>query len=83
MIDTFASVRLIESPYLTVAVSFVVRRPWRERLFSRPWRPCQRTRTVIQQEPSRGALQLPNGDIVMHPEMARRLRESLATRGKE
>ena len=75
---TFAGFKIIESEYLTEAGTPVeVVRSWRERLFSRPWRPFQRTRTVVPQVPSRQVFRINSNTLVMHPEMARKMRREL------
>lgn len=69
--------RVITSEYLTEPGEPIeVRRSWRERLFSRPWQPRKRTRTVIPQVPSRQASIMPNGTIVIHPAMLSALRSA-------
>ena len=71
-------IRIIESVYLTEAgAPYELRRSWKERLFSRPWHPLKRTRTIVPQVPMKGGLQMPDGSIVMHPETARQLRKVL------
>ncbi len=52
-----------------------VRRTWRERLFSRPWRPLQATRTVVPMVPSRQILRFANR-LVMHPTMLDELQKA-------
>ena len=54
---------------------YEVCRTWRERLFSTPWRPLRTTRTAIPKVPKMDAVRLPDGTLVMHPEMMARLRE--------
>ena len=56
-----------------------VRRSWRERLFSRPWRPFKATYTVVPQVPSDQILHTAQG-FIMHPEMWRRLNAQLVQR---
>ncbi len=76
--SSFNGLRIIESVWLTEAGAPVeVHRTWRERLFTRPWKPWQTTRTVIPQVPMRGGICLGYGTIVMHPEAVRLLREML------
>lgn len=73
--------RILENPHLTVpGVPYAVRRTWRERLFTRPWRPLQRDRMVTPMLPSRSCYILSDGSIAMHPETARALRAALAER---
>ena len=52
------------SAYASRVVSTVVRRSWRERLFSRPWRPWRATKVVSHTEPCMFDTPL---SIVMHP----------------
>jgi hypothetical protein len=71
-----AGFRVIESPYLTQPGDPVtVRRTWRERLLSLPWRPFVATRVVIPQVPYRGFVRLNAHTIAMHPETLRELRK--------
>ena len=68
--------RVIESVYLVQdGKPYPVRRTWRERLFSRPWRPLVATRTVIPKVPYQGAVRLNEWTIVMHPSEVLRLAE--------
>lgn len=78
----FNGLHVIESIYLTKAgTPYEVRRSWRERLFTIPWRPWQATRTVIPQVPIREAFQFGNS-LVMHPDMWRELQELARARGQ-
>ncbi len=76
----FPPYKIIENHLLTVpGPPMTVVRTRRERLFSRPWMPLQRTRTVIPQIPSTQIYQV--GDtLVMHPVMAERMRRELLHR---
>lgn len=68
-------VRIIEDVNLTEdGPPITVHRTWRERLFSRPWRPFMRTKEVTPKVPYRGALKMPDGSLVMHPATAREFR---------
>lgn len=70
--------RIIESPYLTEPGEPVsVRRTWRERWLTRPWRPFRRTRLITPQVPSRQVFQLPDGTMLMHPVTRAHLRQVL------
>ena len=45
-----------------------MRRTWRERLFTRPWHPLQRTKTITPQVPKRGGYFIgQNQMIVIQP----------------
>ncbi len=71
-------VRIIESLWCTDPEERTVTRTWRERLLTRPWRPWERTKTVTVQVPSKTGYFLDYGrTLVMHPETAKRLQESL------
>ena len=76
-------VEVITSVWLTESGEPVqVRRSWRERLFSRPWRPLRRTRTFVPQVPSKHAYRM--GDrIVMHPAMLAQLKSASSTEGQQ
>lgn len=72
--------RIIENPRMTVPGDpYAVRRTWRERLLTRPWRPWQRERWVTPMLPSKDCYVLTNGCVVMHPETAKALRATLAS----
>ena len=72
----FGGCRVIESVYLTeMGEPVIVRRSWRERLFSRPWRPWKATKTITPQVPMKGGYCLADGTLVMHPETLRRVKE--------
>lgn len=70
--------RVMESPWLTVEREEIERRSWKERLFSWPWVPWVKEKTVVYRDPD------PNfyydGDFVVycHPAMAAQLREYIA-----
>ena len=70
-------VTILESVYLTEDETQVIKRAWRERLFSWPWRPFQSTRNVVVKVPLSGAVWLSEKTLVMHPETLRNLRASL------
>jgi hypothetical protein len=75
---TFGGKRVIESVALVQdGQPYTVRRTWRERLFSRPWRPCVSTRIVVPKVPYRGALWLDAHTVLMHPAFVRELRAEL------
>lgn len=74
--DLFGGLRICEAEHLTKTEECFLRRTWRERLFTWPWRPWRATRKIFIQVPD------PNfyvvGDMVLcHPAMARELRERL------
>lgn len=76
---TFNGMRVIESVYLEQdGEPYTVTRGWRERLFSRPWRPFVATRIVVPKVPYRGAVRLDANTLVMHPQTLRQMREFTA-----
>jgi hypothetical protein len=58
----------------------VVRRSWKERLFSLPWRPREKTKTIQIPEiiPDPNYYQIGNR-IVGHPQSIRRLKDAIGT----
>lgn len=75
----FNGLEIMTSIWLTEpGEPYQVRRPWRSRLFSRPWRPFVATVTVIPQVPSRQILQFSATKYVVHPTMLDELRRQLA-----
>jgi len=58
-------------------IPYDVRKTWRERLLSWPWNPLKKFRRVVPQVPKKEAYVLSKKMMVMHPEMARQLREEL------
>lgn len=77
------ALRVVERVHMTEAGEPVtVRRGWRDRWLSRPWRPWVATRIHVPQVPSRRIVQIGNS-LVMHPAIARELRAELEARGLE
>jgi hypothetical protein len=74
----FHTVRVIESEYMVDTETVTVRRSWRERLFSLPWRPLTATKQETRTTPRPSALQLRNGDLIVHPHFAKILSELFA-----
>jgi hypothetical protein len=74
----FRGIRIIESiACVEPGEPIAVRRTWRERLFSRPWRPLEATKMVTPMLPSAQAYWINAHTVVMHPEMAWRLKDTL------
>lgn len=65
------NVVILNSLYETVPQT--VERTWKERLFSLPWHPFQKTKTVYEQKP---ALYKYDGTIFSHPLQAHKLSKS-------
>ncbi len=68
---------IIESPFLTKEEQEIVPRTWRERLFTRPWRLFEKTKTVTVRVPDPDLYSVA-GMVYGHPVTVARLRESLA-----
>lgn len=54
----------------------IVHRTWRERLFSRPWRPWMATRTVVPTRPKREFLRIGHSTLMAHPALIEELRRA-------
>ena len=61
---------------VTTGTPYQARRTWGERLLSWPWRPWQRTKTVIPVVPDTRVLRMGNR-IVCHPAMAEEVRRQI------
>lgn len=69
--------KIVTSNLLTVKEDRTVPRPWRERLFSLPWRPMVKTKTVAVDVPRKDVLVSEvMGTMFMHPATLARLRQS-------
>ena len=70
--DVFTDLTMTESgePYQE-------RIPWSKRLFSLPWRPLKKTKTVVPQVPSKTAIRFQNR-LIMHPEMLEVIKNHLS-----
>lgn len=78
-------VPIYTSELLTEPKVEVVRRTWRERLFSRPWRPRQKTKSITIYVPSMKCLVSESGILgrkcfIMHPVMLQKIRAELEAR---
>jgi hypothetical protein len=75
--STFTGLRIVETEMLTEPGEPIdVRRTWRERLFSRPWRPLRATKLFVPQVPMKTAMRVGN-TLYMHPVTARAMRQML------
>jgi hypothetical protein len=68
-----------DSNMLEDGIPYEVPRTWKERLFSLPWTPRKKTRTVIPKIPSKSVVVF-NGSLVMHPETAKIYRAELESK---
>ena len=76
--DSFHVVRVFESKYMTVPQE--VKRTWRERLFTRPFRPFRKTKII--QVPNPNLYRTPFG-VYGHPETIRKLKAALAEKNAQ
>lgn len=68
--------RIIENPMLEQdGVPYTVRRTWRQRLFSWPWRPWKPTYTITPRVPYQGVLRIDDTTLVMHPQTLQQMRQ--------
>lgn len=75
-ISKIGGLTVIENPMLTVpGEPQEVRRTWRERLFTKPWRPRQATKTIVPQVPDQKIYYISKDRAIMHPEVAKRVRD--------
>lgn len=65
-LESLWGTHIVTDPHLTKTAVVEVRRTWRERLFSRPWRPWERTKFVTRQVPD-DTVYFIRGRIVCHP----------------
>lgn len=71
------SYAIIESDQLYETKTRSVRRSWRERLFTRPWRPWIATKTISYRVPSE-CIYVMDDKIVCHPSVAEALRHAIS-----
>ena len=74
---TIYGMNIITNSWLEEDESHEVTRTWKERLFSRPWKPFKKTKTVIRKIPSKSIYKLNENTLAMHPVMAARLEKEL------
>jgi len=68
--NMFNGMRIITSlDMVEEGTPYEVKRTWKERLFTLPWKPFYATKTAVPLIPKQTATFLPNGTLVMHPEM--------------
>lgn len=77
--NSLFAINIIENPALVEAGTPIhIRRSWKKRLFSRPWKPLQATIVKIPMIPIRRIYRLPTGALIMHPEIAKELRQAMS-----
>jgi len=73
------SIRLIESVWCTVSEERAIRRTWRERLLSWPWRPWVAEKTIVVQIPDKHVYQIDRYTFVCHPAIAKQVKAQFPT----
>lgn len=73
---TLHGMPLHENPLLTEQEEYTIRRTWKQRLLTRPWRPWRATIVRTRRVPSKQIYAL-NGAFFAHPETATRIRAML------
>ena len=70
---------ILENPLLLIdGEPYEVQRTWKERLFTTPWRPFKRTKTIIPKVPDKFVYFIEGGKVcIAHPASARIIREKL------
>lgn len=75
-IDTmFGGFKIIQSVLLTVSIEVIERKSWKERLWSWPWKPWQKTKIVQYQVPNPNAIRINLDTIVIHPATLQKLQQ--------
>ena len=70
--------KIIESSFMVEdGDPYEKRRTWKERLFSMPWKPFKKTKTVIPKVPMRKVFRMKDNTIIMHPVIAAELRRQI------
>ncbi len=79
---SFRGLKIQESLYLTEpGEPMQVRRSWRERLWSWPWRPWRATKTIVPQVPSKSFYLIGNDTVLCHPAQVAELRRKVEVDG--
>ncbi len=78
MFSNYCGMRIVESVWCTVPEEHVVSRPWRERLFSWPWKPWVAEKMVVVQVPDKQVYVMGHS-IICHPVVAKQIRAEFPT----
>ena len=76
-LSLISGIQIIESDQMVERKETEVLRTWKERLFSFPWKPLKKSKTVVTYIPKQEILQYGNM-IVCHPAVAARIRKELS-----
>lgn len=77
----FGFFKVLTDEKLTMEKEEERRRSWSERLFSWPWRPWEKTKTVTVNVPSNEFYIAGGTTIICHPAMLRKVERALEERG--
>jgi hypothetical protein len=77
--NIYGGYRIIENDLLTIAgTPYEVSRPWKERLFTMPWRPLNKTKTIAPRIPDPDFyISETDRFIVGHPETMKKLKGAI------
>jgi len=74
-VGRLGGLKIVENMFMVVpGEPYQVPRGWRERLFTMPWRPLRKERTVVPMVPSKEIIKLYD-QLIMHPVTAIELRK--------
>ena len=73
----WGGVRIVKSPMLIEYKTREVERTWKDRLFSKPWRPFQKIKTEIYTVPGKAQFDKENMILFVHPEHYEKLMEQV------
>jgi len=82
MFNEIDGFKIVTNIHMTIDHKYNIKRTWKERLFTLPWKPLQKTRVIIMQVPSTEVIV--NGNtLIMHPEIAKELKNQMNNEFKE
>jgi len=76
-LSPIGGIQIIENNHMVDKKETKVLRAWKERLFSLPWKPFNKTKTVVTYIPKQEILQY-GSMIVCHPAVAAKIRKELS-----
>ncbi|GAI08201.1 unnamed protein product [marine sediment metagenome] len=73
-------IKIISNPFLVEdGEPCEIKRDWRERLLSMPWKPWTATKTITPKIPMKKFLKLPNGTYMAHPQIVNEIKNLVST----
>lgn len=73
MISAWGGLKVVSDINCTVSIPWFLRRTWRERLFSRPWRPLEEVKVIKRTVPSPHIYVVGKQTVIAHPDMVAKL----------